>query len=475
MKAAIYARFSSDNQNEMSIDAQVRACEEYAHSKLYEIARIYKDEAISGTTANRAEYQEMLADAVDGKFDIILIHKYDRIARNLEEQVMLNSRLKKLNINLIAVAQNYGEGKDADLTKGIQWVLGEYYSANLAEETRKGHQETALKALHNGGVPPFGYDIINQKYVINEREAYYVRKMFETCLGGDKYKYLIEEMKIAGITGKRGKHLEYTQIYEILHNEKYTGTYVYSVTEEKDRAARRSKPNAIRIENAIPSIIDKETFVEAQKILSEHKHSGLQKHPCSGLVYCSCGAKMYISHTERKGHKYTRFICSKSCGAHGISADKIDAAVERYMDEVLSEKNIDAVKDAIKEYRFGEIERAKKFENERKKQIAEKEEAITNIINAIASGVFETSYDLLSEKLSKYKKEIEDLNKTKAPEISDKKIYDWLDDVKTKSPKGFIENIKVDGEQIIITSTFGNIGCGGGIDMFPALLYRKKI
>lgn len=144
-----------------------------------------------------------------------------------------------------------------------------YYIDNLAAETRKGLKETALKGLHNGGCPPFGYDVVNQQYVINELEAEYVRKIFNAALNRRGYKDIIQELSERGITGKRGKPIKYTQIYEMLRNEKYTGVYVYSLKQEKNRADRRTKPNAIRIENALPIIIDKAQFEEVQKIMNE--------------------------------------------------------------------------------------------------------------------------------------------------------------------------------------------------------------
>lgn len=80
----------------------------------------------------------------------------------------------------------------------------------------------------------------------------------------------------------------------MLRNEKYTGVYVYSLKQEKNRADRRTKPNAIRIENALPIIIDKAQFDEVQKIMNERKQSGKKaEYLCSGLIYCECGAKMH--------------------------------------------------------------------------------------------------------------------------------------------------------------------------------------
>lgn len=96
--AVIYARYSSDKQSEDSIEAQLRACRQYAATKGYNIVAVYADEAISGKgsmTASRAQYQKMLRDCNKGTFDTILIHKYDRVARSLGEHVNLDARLQK--------------------------------------------------------------------------------------------------------------------------------------------------------------------------------------------------------------------------------------------------------------------------------------------------------------------------------------------------------------------------------------------
>lgn len=267
-EAVIYARFSSDKQTESSIEAQVRACREYAAAHSLHVMEVYADEAISGAgakTASRRAYQRLLRDASKGQFDTILIHKYDRIARNLGEHVNLEQRLNKLGVTLIATAQDFGSAKEVKIMRAITWSLSEYYLDNLSEETKKGHRETALKGLHNGGYAPFGYDVVNQQYVINKLEAGYVRKLFAAALERRGFVEIIGEMDAAGIRGKRGRPIKYPQIYEILRNEKYTGVYLYSADEEKDREKRREKPHAIRIENALPVIIGRAQFLEVHK------------------------------------------------------------------------------------------------------------------------------------------------------------------------------------------------------------------
>ena len=226
MNAVVYARFSSDRQSEDSITAQVRACEEYAKTHDIRIIEIYKDEAISGRESKkemRQDYLRMLQDIKKHTFDAILIHKYDRVARSLYEHVNLEMKLETEGIELIAVGQNFGSSNEAKIMRALMWSMSEYYSDNLAGETKKGHREVALKGLHNGGVAPFGYDVVSQKYVINDLEAAYVRKMYACALEHRGFKALVEEMRANGITGKRGKEINYPQIYEILRNEKYTG------------------------------------------------------------------------------------------------------------------------------------------------------------------------------------------------------------------------------------------------------------
>jgi DNA invertase Pin-like site-specific DNA recombinase len=172
IKCVIYARYSSTKQDEISIDAQVRACKEYATNKDYVILKVYADEAISGKgtkTQSRKQYQALLRDSKLGLFDVVLVHRYDRIARNVGEHVNLELKLSENNISLVAVSQDFGQSKEAKIMKTMMWALSEYYIDNLADETKKGHKEVALKGLHNGGCPPFGYDIKNQ------RQLYIVR------------------------------------------------------------------------------------------------------------------------------------------------------------------------------------------------------------------------------------------------------------------------------------------------------------
>lgn len=476
--AVIYARYSSDKQTEDSIEAQVRACKDYAAVKGYNVIDVYSDEAISGKgskTASRTQYQKMLRDCKKGTFNTILIHKYDRIARNVGEHVNLTAKLQDMNIELIATAQDFGNSNEAKIMRTLMWSLSEYYIDNLATETRKGLKETALKGLHNGGYAPFGYDVVNQQYVINELEAVFVRKMFNACLNREGYKNIIQELENCGITGKRGKPIKYPQIYEILRNEKYTGVYVYSEKQEKNRTDRRSKPNAIRIENALPIIIDKAKFDEVQKIMNERKQSGRKAdYLCSGLVYCECGAKMHGMRSERKGHTYHYYYCSKKCGAPVIHIEDVDKAACEYLTTLLSKENQDRITKALREYKGVEKERINDFNKILANKINEKQKRYDTLMQNLSSGVLPT--EVISDigiEMKAIKEEISCLQSTKPPkDYTVEQIKSWLEALKNSHDEAaihlLIKRIEVKNKtefniQSTLNSVLGNIGCGGRI------------
>ncbi len=434
--AVIYARYSSDKQTEDSIEAQVRACKDYAAVKGYNIIDVYSDEAVSGKgskTANRTQYQRMLRDCKKGTFNTILIHKYDRIARNVGEHVNLTAKLQDMNIELIATAQDFGNSNEAKIMRTLMWSLSEYYIDNLATETRKGLKETALKGLHNGGYAPFGYDVVNQQYVINELEAAFVRKMFNACLNHEGYKSIIQELENCGITGKRGKPIKYPQIYEILRNEKYTGVYVYSEKQEKNRSDRRSKPNAIRIENALPIIIDKAQFDEVQKIMNERKQAGRKAdYLCSGLVYCECGAKMHGMKSQRKGHTYHYYYCSKKCGAPSVRMDKLDEIAKNYLYELLSESNQGLITDTLRTYKNSEKDRLESFNTLIVEKIADKQQRYDNLMKNLSSGVLPSEVVTdIGEEMKLIKAEIEALKTAEPPkDYTVEHVRNWLTSLK---------------------------------------------
>lgn len=477
-RAVIYARFSSDKQTDASIDAQVRACQEYAAGHGLTVGTVYADEAISGKgakTMQRRQYQAMLRDAAKGAFNCILIHQYDRIARSLGEHVNLEIKLNGYGVRLVAVNQDFGQGKEAKIMRALMWSMSEYYIDNLAEESRKGLKETALKGLHTGGYAPFGYDVVDQKYVINQLEAGYVRRLFQAAADRLGYQDIIKEMAASGITGKRGKPIKYPQIYEILRNRKYTGEYRYSPVEEKDRAERREKPNAIVVEGAMPQIISVTQFEEVQKIMDSKKQQGRHAgYLCSGLVYCACGAKMHGITTHRKGYEYQYYTCSKKCGIGAIQMDLVDDAALGYLKVLLSAENQRRIATALRLYQAGAGDRAKEFQRALASKIAQKQAQYNALMQNLSSAVLppEVLADI-GRQMQGIKAEIATLEATEPPEdFTAPQIYSWLESLQhapdQQAIRLLVERIEVKTKTEVsvvstLTSVLGNHGCGGRI------------
>lgn len=460
-RAVIYARYSSDKQTDASIDAQVRACTDYAKQHNFRLVGEYADEAVSGKqskTKKREHYQRLRKDMKKGMFDVILIHKYDRIARSVYEHVALAQSLTENGVELIAAAQDYGDGKEAKIVKMLQWAISEYYIENLAEETRKGLREVALDARHTGGYPPFGYDVIKKSkqnevengglYVINEQEAEYVKRIFHAAASRAGFTEILREMQARDIRGKRGKPFAYNAIHAILKNEKYTGTYIYSTVQAKGRADRRTKATAdIRIEGAIPQIIDKMLFDEVQKVMAERQQTGLKiNYLCGGLVYCHCGAKMHPHNAKNGESSYPKWRCSKKgdCQtkyhylgkeAKGVPIELVDNTAKRYLHDLLSDENQKLIAEAIKDYQRD----ANGSESDFKESIKQEIEAKRREYDAMVSNLKKETLPSivlikLGEDMARLLEEIEYLKALPPPvDFTADRVMEWLDNIK-KAP-----------------------------------------
>ena len=163
MTAAAYARFSSDNQREESIDAQLRAIEKYASSNNINIVKTYVDYAISGSTDERGQFQQMFSDAKKKLFDCVIVHKLDRFSRDLRDTLNYEYELQKIGVKLVSVVEPTDDSASGFLMRGMKGVLNHFYLLNLAEEVKKGQMENAYNCLHNGGQPPYGFDVGEDK------------------------------------------------------------------------------------------------------------------------------------------------------------------------------------------------------------------------------------------------------------------------------------------------------------------------
>ena len=164
MKAVIYARYSSDNQREESIEGQIRECTAFAEKNGMTVLRHYIDRAFSAKTDNRPKFQRMIKDSKEKLFDVVLVWKLDRFARNRYDSAQYKTILKKNGVRVVSANEAISETAEGILMESVLEGYAEYFSADLAEKVNRGMTENALKCKFNGGNPTVGYIIDSDQY-----------------------------------------------------------------------------------------------------------------------------------------------------------------------------------------------------------------------------------------------------------------------------------------------------------------------
>ncbi len=363
MKAYGYCRYSSDLQTEASIEQQKNELTEYANKNNITIIDFYCDEAKSGTKDNRENFQLMISDCKKKLVDCILVWKTDRFARNTQDSLYYKMKLEKLGIKLISITQPIDNSTpEGQLMYTLLAGMDEYYSKNLASNVKRALKMNANNCLSNGGTAPLGYDIIDRKYVINEQERPIIEQIFDMYLDGKGITEIALQLNQKGYTTKKGKPFGKNSIYEIINNEKYTGTYIYNKADGYNRHLRRD--DTIKIENAFDPIISREKFEMAMKRrMTNKKNKGAFKtnhiYLLSGLIYCGeCGGRYCGStSTKKKGnnvYKTGYYTCTNrnkigKCTNHILKQDEIETYIyEILINKILNGNSVESLIEKVK-------------------------------------------------------------------------------------------------------------------------------
>ena len=299
----------------------MRAMKKYCDDKGRVIVKKYVDEAYSATTDKRPQFQQMITDSYNKEFEIVLVHKLDRFARNRYDSSVYKQMLRKNGVRLCSVLEHIDNTPESILLEGLIESINEFYSANVARESMKGLRENALQCLHNGGSPGLGYDVDDtQHIVLNEDEAKIVVRIYSLYLSGYSRNSIANALNAEGHKSKKGNPFTKETVYGILTNEKYTGVYIFNRAESKGydhkRNTHRSKPpeEIIRIEGGIPAIISRDVWEAVQN--KRRDKSGKLKtskpmYLLSGKMICGeCGARMTGSIRYRNNATpYYKYAC----------------------------------------------------------------------------------------------------------------------------------------------------------------------
>jgi site-specific DNA recombinase len=309
--ASCYCRYSSDKQQQQSIEYQLERIEEFCEKHDITLIDKYIDEATTGTNDQRSDFQRMIQDSEHSKWGYLLVYNLSRLARNVEDQMFYQKILKQRGIMIISVEEKFDSTPEGHLFALITAGINEYYSKHLAKRSFAGVMQNAKKGLAIGGKPPLGFDVdSNKRYIINPKEAEAVRIMFEKILEGWSHREITEYLNENGYRTKRGA-LFNESLYEMLRNRKYIGEYVFNTTtKKKSRTNRKDRPNneedVIRIPGGLPQIVDEETFEKVQHLLNKRSNKanmGFKPSPylLSRLIECgTCHSKIHGATSYRR-------------------------------------------------------------------------------------------------------------------------------------------------------------------------------
>lgn len=454
--AVAYARFSSNSQREESIDAQMRAIREYCMNENIELVAEFKDEAISGKTDNREDFQNMISQLLKGNLavDYVLVHKFNRFARNKYDSALYKKKLKDAGVKVVSVSQKIDETPEGELLEGFLETIDQYYSANLAVEVRKGLRENALKGKHAGGQVLFGYSLDKDGYYVPNENAKIVRRIFEEYAAGYPKTVICERLNAEGYRNQRGKRFNTRTVYDLLRNPKYIGIYIYTI----------DRKETIRLENVIQNPpIDRPLWERVQKLCQEGSTKGRYRKQkrtyfLTGKTFCvECGCQISGGGSKRSGNRkdgnlnYYYKCAGKTKERNGCQNPSLnkDWFEPRVLQTVLNTVTDEQQVKHIAKLAFAELEAMRDTPvvstAQLKKELSEiltKQERLRDLY---LDGQFEKS--MLDEKngeLQRRKYQVEEeLEKRKhianSEDVTEKDIEDFI--------KGFVESIKKTPEQ----------------------------
>ena len=257
LRCAIYARYSTDKQNPLSIDDQIRKCREFAARNGWGVfdAHIYADEAICGATDDRSGLKNLLeaATVAAHPIDVILVDDTSRLSRKLADSLRIFDQLRFSGVRLIFVSQGIDtDSEQAEVLLATHGIVDSLYIQELAKKTHRGVEGRALQGFHTGG-RCFGYrsvpiedptrtdsygrpKIVGVKLEVHPEQAAIVRRIFADYAAGDSIKTIAKKLNVEGVTSPapyRGQsHPSWapSAISVMLHNERYRGTAVWNRT-----------------------------------------------------------------------------------------------------------------------------------------------------------------------------------------------------------------------------------------------------
>ena len=420
MRGVIYARYSSDNQREESIEGQIRENTAYAEKNGITIVGHYIDRAFSAKTDDRPEFQRMIADSSKKMFDVIIVWKLDRFSRNRYDSARHKATLRRHGVKVVSATEAIADGPSGILMESVLEGMAEYYSAELAEKITRGMTENALKCKYNGSHVPFGFVIDeNRNYQINETLAPIVVEIYERYASGEAIKSIIDDLNARGLKTSKGAKFGNNSIHSILTNRMYMGEYHFG---------------EIIIPNGIPAMVSEELFNRVAERKKKNQHApahnkSKESYILSTKLFCGKCMTMMVGESGQKknGNIYRYYKCAaakrkKSCDKKPVRKEWIEDKVIEGLTIIL---NDDATLSAMADKLLELFEEDNVVVPALEAQLKEVQKSIANLIKAVEQGLVTRSTKSRLEELEAEEETLKEsifIEQNKVPRLSKEQI-----------------------------------------------------
>lgn len=345
MRVAAYIRVSTDEQAEKgnSLNEQKERLEAYCKVMGWQLPIFYTDDGYSAGDLKRPHIIKLINDIKQNKFDVLLTTKLDRLSRNLLELLQTIRLLTSHNCAYVSATESFDTSTAAGrMVLQLLGVFAEFERGRTSERVQDNMTSLAKNTDIALSRPCFGYDVVNRRYEINEKEAEYVRFMFDLAESGYGTRSIAKELNYKNVLTKQGKLWDSTNVRRILTNETVAGVKIHNKRKKVDgKTVIRPKEEWIIKKDNHSSIIDLERFERIQGILDSRKrnkrHAESETYLLTGVLKCGhCGKNMKGStarhNRAEKQYTYYRYMCASytlnySCKHHFAHRDEIEKEV----------------------------------------------------------------------------------------------------------------------------------------------------
>lgn len=402
-KVVLYLRYSSDKQTEQSIEGQERVCLDFCNKNNYVITEKYIDRAKSASTKieKRTSFNRMIKDSEKKEFEIVVVYKLDRFARDRYDSAIYKSKLKKNGVKLISATENITDSPEGIILESVLEGMAEFYSKELSQKVKRGMRETQLKGNFTGGVIPLGYKLENKKLVADAITSKWILDAFKRCADGEPIISIVNDFNKLGRKTTHNKPFKKNSFSNIFKNKKYIGVVTID-----DHVYIRDELKIVPID----------LFNKVQEKMENRKRSFYVDKTSSNYlltkkIYCGkCGNSLSGSSSINKSNnKFYYYICSGVkkgvCNLKPTRRDDIEKQVKNRISELLTDEVIIEISKNIYNLIVDDD-----FNNELK-EITDNIEKINFNINNLIGIVKDSGVDeivkLELQKLSKEKKTLE--------------------------------------------------------------------